>query len=220
MKRTVLIINLTLLFIMPSFGQNGDIESTFEERINRLDLYGGLHTGAFDCNQTNKYPYNFGANLLLQFTPNINIPWFVGLEIGSFVVKGEEAPDNYGRKTNLTLINGFLHVGYEFELTQASETSKAISMRMALGLPYVDHLKTASVGIGFLEPDRSLGIGFLGMINLPNKVSLFGSLYRLNRDLDGFGNVENGSGVVAGNKSDVTYIYKFGIMWRILPLKN
>ena len=87
-------------------------------------------------------------------------------------------------------------------------------------MPYVDHIKTASLGKGFSKPERSLGLGFMGVLNLPNRVSLFGSLYRLNKDLDGFGNTEDGNAIIAGNKSAVTYIYKFGIMWRILPLKG
>ena len=213
-KFIVLIICLSVQ--LPMAWSQGLTDEKLEQTSipgTRWEVMGGINIGAFDCNQTVKYPFSFGSILAVQYTPQIKYPAFLGMSAGGFVVKGEEAPEHWGRKVNMSMFDIFMYAGYRFDLSSGDEETGKYGLKVALGLPYVDFLQIKSTGPGYQKPTGGIGAGALFMLDLPKRLSLFGTVYRMGKDLDGFGYTEQGD-VLEGNTKAASYIYKWGILWR------
>ncbi len=182
----------------------------------KWDILGGIHIGAFDCNQTVKYPFSFGASFAVQYTPQIKYPAFLGLSLGGILIKGEEEPDHWGRNIDMSLFDLFMHVGYHLDLNDGKDMSTNYKLKVALGLPYVDFIQIKSKGPGFQKPSGGIGFGAMVMLDLPNRLSLMGTVYRIGKDLDGFGYSRSGD-ILEANSHSVSYLYKWGIFWRFTP---
>lgn len=176
----------------------------------KWDIEGGIHSGVFDCNQTNKYPVNFGASFHILYYPEKSLPWFGGLDLGAFYVSGTEDPERYGRSIKSLFASATIMAGYEYRANTSRNTD--LVMRFAAGLPYVAPLTSSSSGDGFLESGSGLGISLHGAVDLPNRLTLFGTFIRLSTDLDGFG-YENDETIHPANEHQVTYIAKIGVAW-------
>ena len=181
--------------------------------IPRWDVAGGVHYGIFDCNQTNKYPVNFGAALMVNYFPNKENPWFGGVQLGSFYVSGEEDFQKYGREIKMLMGDLFLYAGYELPMSVGMNEWR---LRGAIGLPIVEHISINSAGLGYVEPETGIGFGLMGALDLPNRLSIFTSAYRINKDMDGFGHTDAGA-IIEGNEKQVTYVFKLGVAWNFIP---
>jgi len=181
----------------------------------RFDVQGGFHFGVYDGNQTFKYPLAFGTSWLVNYYPDRDHSWYLGAELGGFYVSAMEDDAKWGRDYKTIYADIFPYFGYEFQFGQA--TSDLFTMRVSLGLPYVSPIQDTSEGPGYEEPEGSLGYGIMTSIDLPNRLALFTSIFRMNSDLDGFGHDLNGE-IIAGNEHQVAYIYKIGLAWNFIPM--
>ncbi len=212
-----------LVFIL-FFGliSHGEAQGLMDKELDmsipgtKWDVMGGLHIGAFDCNQTLKYPLSVGATLFGQYIPRVQYPFFLGAELGSFLVKGEEDPDKWGRKINLSFLDFMLYGGYEMKLNAEDKDIPSYALKIALGIPYVQPLGNNSEGPGLNKSSGGIGAGALVFLDLPNRLSLYGTIYRVGKDLDGFGYDDAGN-VLPANKLQVTYLYKWGFVWNFIP---
>jgi hypothetical protein len=198
------------IFVLFQVSLAGQITPDISEQTSKkgiLEFAGGLHFGAFDCNQTNKYPINVGV-LFMSHYQKANSPWFFGGEVGVAKVNGSEEENNYGRTTSMYIGNITLLGGYNFG-----------SLKLAVGIPYYTPISVSSEGTGFVEPSGGVGVAGYGFYKLPNRLSLFGSMSRIGKDLDGFGNI-NEDLRASGNTEQATYIYKLGFLWNFIPSKR
>jgi hypothetical protein len=203
-----------------------------EENLNGefSDYSIGIHTGAFDCNQTVKYPYNIGVVGQYNYVPDVSKNWYFGAELGAFYTQGKEKADNYGRSVKSALADLTIYPGLSFPLSSefASEDNAVLRLkkmaqarkfRVGLGFTVVMPLIKKSEGVGVNVDAVKAGFGFSmrTSYDLPNRLTLFANASRIGRDLDGLGFVSSTSTEkVAGNESKVSYYYKLGVLWNFV----
>lgn len=230
MRRIILII--TVFVITLSFGSLSAQEGmlTSEETLigESSDFFIGLHTGIFDCNQTVKYPYNFGAIAQYNYIPDVSKKWFFGGELGVFYVSGKE--DALDRKTKLALADITVYPGISFPISskinpddnaalRLKKLANSRRVRVGLGFTAVLPLLKKSEGHGVNIDGIKPGIGFSlrTSYDLPNRMTLFLNITRIGRDLDGFAYKSSTSLERSnGNKHDESYYYKIGFMWNFI----
>ena len=86
MKR--LFLNLIIVFAFTQVYAQTSLLNRDERLVgDNYELAAGIHLGAFDCNQTTKYPYNFGAIVHYNYIPDVTQNWFFGTEVGAFLLE-------------------------------------------------------------------------------------------------------------------------------------
>ncbi len=192
------------------------------------DFFVGLHTGIFDCNQTTKYPYNIGVIAQYNYIPDVAKKWFFGAELGTFYVFGKK--DALDRKTRLALGDITVYPGMSFPINtkinpddnaalRLKKLSKSRRVRIGLGFTAAFPLMKKSSGPGVNVDAIKAGIGFSlrSSYDLPNRMTLFLNVTSIGRDMDGLAYKSSTSLERSnGNKHNVSYYYKIGIMWNFL----
>jgi len=227
----LLLIGFVLLFIFPTVNaQQGMLISEETLLGEASDFSIGIHTGAFDCNQTVKYPYNIGVVGQYNYTPDVSKNWFFGAELGAFYTQGNEKADNWGRKVKGAFADITVYPGLSFPIgtsfaeednatLRLKKLAQARKFRIGLGFTVALPLIKKSEGVGVnLDPVKAgFGFSLRTSYDLPNRLTIFANGTRIGRDLDGLGFVNNTSTErIAGNLKKVSYYYKIGVLWNFV----
>jgi len=219
----IVFINIILLMFVSTFYAQGDVITKEEKLVgSSSDFSIGIHSGIFDCNQTYKYPYNVGAFLQYNYTPNVMKNWFVGAEAGAFFTQG--SPDDYNRETNLFVGHVSLYPGYSITLDKKEYPEEldfeskinARKLKFAAGLTLGMPLKVSDSN-GVSADNAKIGFGFTGMVlfDVTSKLSVLGSMTRVGADMDGKGYTTSGE-VLEGNNNKASYWYKVGLSYNLM----
>ncbi|MEZ4908459.1 MAG: hypothetical protein R2771_12645 [Saprospiraceae bacterium] len=215
-----------LLFGFFEFNAQSSYLSKDERLVgDNFELAGGVHIGAFDCNQTTKYPYNLGAVFQFNYIPDVTQNWFFGTEIGAFYASGKA--DDYDRKIKDAILDFSFYPGLSFPLGSSylSEDNPTVRLkkmvharkfRIGAGFTIAVPLSVASEGVGVNTDIVKAGFGFSlrTSFDLGDRLSLFANASRIGKDLDGLGFVSSTSSEpVLANEHNVTYYYKLGVVW-------
>lgn len=228
-KSFVLLVILSFLYFSLS-AQQGMLVA--DENLNGegSDYSLGIHTGAFDCNQTVKYPYTIGVLGQYNYVPDVSKNWYFGAELGAFYTQGKEKDDKYGRLVKAAFADLTIYPGLSFPLgSEFAEEDNAVlrlkkmaqarKFRIGLGFTVAMPLIKKSEGVGVNVDPIKAGFGFSlrTSYDLPNRLTLFANATRIGRDLDGLGFVNSTSTErIAANEHKVSYYYKLGILWNFL----
>ncbi|HHH54649.1 MAG TPA: hypothetical protein ENK91_13390 [Bacteroidetes bacterium] len=226
-KLSILTAVFFMVFIYNAYGQQGMLTS--EENLigESQDFMIGIHTGAFDCNQSVKYPYAIGVVGQYNYVPDITEKFFFGGEAGLFYTGSGE--DKLTRKTRLVLGDITVYPGLSFPFganitaddnatMRLKKLAQARRIRVGLGFTASFPIVKKSEGPGVNLDQVKPGVGFSlrSSIDLPNRLTLFLNATRIGRDLDGYAYKGQTAERSDGNKSNVSYYYKLGVMWNFL----
>jgi hypothetical protein len=227
----LLLIGFVLSFIFPAVNAQQGMLTAEETLLGEAsDFSLGIHTGAFDCNQTVKYPYNIGVVGQYNYTPDVSKNWFFGAELGAFYTQGNEKSDNYGRKVKGAFADITVYPGLSFPIgtsfaeednatLRLKKLAQARKFRIGLGFTVALPLIKKSEGVGVnLDPVKAgFGFSLRTSYDLPNRLTIFANGTRIGSDLDGLGFVNNTSTErIAGNEKKVSYYYKIGVLWNFV----
>lgn len=187
------------------------------------DLYLGVHSGIYDCNQSFDYPYNLGVFTQFNYSPEVMENFFMGVELGAFFAQGGE--NEWSMDNGIYIGHVSIYPGFSLPLAKRKLSEKAElhsrlyarKLRFAGGVTY--GLPFTVTGYR-LMPGRefaSSGLGFSGMIllDIGSRMSLLLSGTRLYSDTDGLGFKPDGARN-PGNLHDRSYWYKLGIAYNLV----
>ena len=217
------------------FAFSGNISAQHGMLTSKNDIIGeaseffiGLHSGIFDANQTGRYPYNIGVVVKYNYIPNVTKRLFLGSELGVFYVTSDK--DDLFRKLQATFLDMTFYPGYSIPLgtkirvqdnasIRVKKFSQARKFKIGMGFTVIVPLKVSSTGATTNNSEAvksGIGVSLRTSFDLPNRVSLFASVTRIGRDLDGFGVHPGSIEPHAGNLHDVSYYLKVGFSWNFL----
>lgn len=221
-----------LFFILIIFSNRTNAQSgmltSFENLIGESsNYYVGIHSGLFDSNQHGGYAFNIGGVIQYNYTPESRFNWFLGTELGTFYTQSKL--DNQNRQTKLTIIDLSIFPSISFPIAagisnddnstlRRKKQSKAKKIKFGLGISAAIPLYKASTGSGINIDAIKTGFGFSfkSSIDLPFNFGLFMSATRIGTDLDGYAYIDDNSTIRSnGNKHNVSYYYKFGLLYRL-----
>jgi len=216
-----------LLATLLSFNSNAQRETSIYKGDligESIDLAAGIHTGFFNSNHAG-LPFNIGIIGQFNYTPDVRNNWFLGIESGFFYTTSGE--DKYYRKTNDVFIDFSIYPGIIIKFKSKAHSGKKEKLddiktlrklKIGLGLTVTGPIRKRSEGSRVNNDAIKPGFGFSlrTSYDLKYRLSLYGSIARINRDLDGYSNENSGSIHPSDdNKYNVTYIYKLGILWTL-----
>ncbi len=220
-KKAITILSFVLIFLHT----NINAQSVHEILGESYNISAGIHSGIFDSNHNGAYPLNIGVTLQYDYFPDIRNNFYFGGQVGSFFAFSDT--DKYGRKTRDVFVDVTFYPGISFPLEKSTVKSKnpgkvvkylkdVRRFNVSLGFTAVFPTRKRSEGSGVNTGAIKPGIGFAlkASYELKNRISVFLSTTRINRDLDGYafhGNTPNKS-----NKNQVTYIHKIGVLYSFI----
>ena len=199
------------------------------------DLFGeatefaiGVHSGIFDSNQSVTFPFNVGVVAQFNYIPDVSKKFYLGVEGGTFFTRSQ--PDKLGRITNLVFSDITVYPGLSFPvktkvnnddnyISKVKKRVEARKFRVAPGFVVIIpvHKQSSGAGVNNESITTTWGVALRMSYHMKNRLSLFGNIMRIGKDLDGY--AYKGSDTMErsnGNKHDVTYIFKAGVMYKIL----
>jgi len=187
----------------------------------------GVHTGIFDSNQSVLFPFNVGVLAQYNYIPDVSRKFYMGAESGLFFTRSKA--DKLGRTTNLVFGDITVYSGFSFPIKantgsddkyteKVKKRVAAPKIRISPGFVVIFPIYKRSGGSGVNNESIKTSIGFALRMSyhLRSRISIFANISRINRDLDGYAyKGEDTNERSNGNKHDVTYIFKTGVMWKL-----
>lgn len=213
-----------LTVVLSGIKAQGDMLTREEKLVGSTsDFLVGVHTGIFDCNQTIKYPLNYGFMAQYNYTPDVMKSWYMGAELGAFYTQSSE-DDNL--RTLGAMIGHFsIYPGYTIEIGKKEYPEeddlqariKSKKLRLAAGVTLGLPIKTYSSGTTYDADNAKAGFGFTGMVlyEMPNRLNLLGSVSYVGSDMDGFGFDPETGDRTPGNEVKASWWYKIGIAYNL-----
>lgn len=222
-----LIIVVLVFFSTKSNAQSGMLTSSENLFGESSNYYVGIHSGLFDSNQHGGYAFNIGGLIQYNYTPDSRTNWFIGTELGAFYAQSKL--DDQNRQTKLTIVDISIIPSLSFPIAtgisfndgttmRRKKQSKAKKIKVGLGITAAIPLIKASKGSGINLNAIKTGFGFSlkSSVDLPYNFGLLMSVSRIGTDLDGYAYITDNSTTRSnGNKHNVTYYYKFGLLYRL-----
>lgn len=225
MKKILFIpIIILILFSLNSNAQRATSIYKNNLKGESIEISGGIHTGVFDSNHAG-IPFNIGIVSQFKYIPNIEKRWFIGVEGGLFYARS--GIDKYNRQTNDVFVDFSIFPGvkillkkpkYKNDTKKTKVLKKGKFIKVGVGFTVTTPLRKRSSGsrvnTDAIKP--GLGISLRTSYDLKNRLSLFGIINRVGRDLDGYSNKDTSSIKPSDdNKHSVTYVFKLGVLWSI-----
>lgn len=229
MKRIQLIINIIFIFLVAILSSNAQQKYIVNNNIDgeSSDFLIGIHTGLFDSNQ-HTTAYNIGVVSKYNYIPYSSGRWFLGSELGMFYATSKA--DDLNRSTKVGIVDISIFPGYSIPIRVNLKSDDSISkkykklenarkLRFGLGLavsiPIFKRSEGGGVNVDEIKP--YFGLSAKSSLDLNYRISLFGTITRIGRDMDGLAyKSETSTDRSNGNDHDVTYYFKFGVLWNFI----
>lgn len=229
MKQLQLVTKIVIILSVMTLSLNAQQEIIINNNIDQesSEIFIGVHSGFFDSNQ-HSIAYNIGVISKYHYIPYESGRWFLGGELGMFYASSKI--DKLDRNTKVGIVDISVYPGYSIPIginikpddTVSKRYKKLASARklrfglgLAIAIPVLKRSEGGGVNLNEIKP--YIGFSLKSSYDLHNRISLFGSVTRIGRDLDGFAyRSETSPERSNGNKHDVTYYFKFGVIWNFI----